>query len=420
MVKKGWKKVKLKEIGKIVTGKTPPTKNKEYYGNKYPFITPKDIIKDVPHTKTERFLSEKGKNYQANLMLPKNVVCYTCIASLGKMCITSEVSFTNQQINSIIVDEQHYDYRFVYYYLKNNKEKINIIASGVASPIINKSIFSEIEIEIPEDLNEQQKIASILSNYDDLIENNTKRIELLEKIAKLIYDEWFVRFKFPGHEKVKFVDSELGKIPEGWEVKKLKESVNNIILGGTPARKNPNYWGGDLPWIKSGKLNDLRIIEGTETITQEGLNKSATKMMPERTVLIAITGAILISLSEIKLCANQSVVGLYGSKDFSQEYLYLYQKKNIDQFISKMSGSAQQHVNKEIIQNSKILVPDIETMGSFNQIIKPIFNEISSLLFKNQNLKKTRDLLIPKLVSGEVDVSDLDIKVLKLQEEEND
>ena len=298
--------------------------------------------------------------------------------------------------------------RYVFYFLHTiDFQNFN---AGAGVPTLNRNHLDNYDISIHEGL-DQIKIASILSNYDDLIENNTKIIRLLEKIAKLIYDEWFVKFKFPGHEKIKFVDSELGKIPEGWEVKKLEESVNNIILGGTPARKNPNYWGGDVPWIKSGKLNDLRIIEGTETITQEGLNKSATKMMPERTVLIAITGAILISLSEIKLCANQSVVGLYGSKNFSQEYLYLYQKKNIDQFISKMSGSAQQHVNKEIIQNSKILVSDIETMGSFNQIIKPIFNEISSLLFKNQTLKKTRDLLIPKLVSGKVDVSDLDIKV---------
>jgi type I restriction enzyme, S subunit len=216
-----------------------------------------------------------------------------------------------------------------------------------------------------------------------------------------------VHFRFPGHEKVKMIDSntEFGKIPEGWEIKKHKEVIENITLGGTPARKKEEYWeNGTVPWVKSGKLNDLRIIDGTELITEIGVKESATKIMPKRTVLIAITGAILVSISEIELCANQSVVGLYGSSNLAQEYLYFYEKSIIDKYKGKMSGSAQQHINKEIINETDIIIPGADTMEEFEELIKPLFDEMSTLLFASQNLRQARDLLLPKLVTGEIEI----------------
>ena len=235
-------------------------------------------------------------------------------------------------------------------------------------------------------------------------------------MAQRIYKEWFKDFKYPGHENDEFEDSELGMIPQGWEISNIKDVVNKVVLGGTPARKNEKFWNGKIPWIKSGKLNDLRVLEGTEYITELGLEKSATKLMPPRTVLISITGAIIISLSEIELCANQSVIGLYDSSILSQEYIYLNQQINIHQYTSKMSGSAQQHINKDIVQNTKILVPSVNILNDFDKLIKPLFNQISSLLFKNKNLASTRDYLLPKLISGKVDVSNLDIDTSILDE----
>ena len=295
---------------------------------------------------------------------------------------------------------------FIMYFL--NTCSISGFITGAAQPKLSKTNLLKIPIKIP-DYNIQVMITSIGLNYDKLIENNTKRIEILEEMAQRIYKEWFVDFKYPGHENDNLVDSELGMIPEGWEISDIKDVVNKVVLGGTPARKNEKFWSGEIPWIKSGKLNDLRVLEGTEYITQLGLEKSATKLMPRRTVLIAITGAIIISLSEIELCANQSVIGLYDSPLLSQEYIYLNQQINIHQYISKMSGSAQQHINKDIVQNTKILVPSINILNDFDKLIKPLFNQVSSLLFKNKNLTSTRDYLLPKLISGKVDVSDLDI-----------
>jgi len=315
----------------------------------------------------------------------------------------------------VIRAKENNDTRFIFYMIADNDfiNRVTKTSGGADRPRAKWEVISDLNVKIPEEIETQQKIATILSNYDNLIENNEKRIKILEQMAKLIYDEWFVKFKFPGHENVKMTDSrtEFGKIPEGWEIKRLSDAVDNIVLGGTPSRSKEEYWNGNIPWIKSGELNELRVIEGTESITELGLNKSATKIMPKRTVLIAITGAILISMSEIELCANQSVIGLYGSQKVSQEYLYLAQKEKIHQFISKMSGSAQQHVNKEIVSDSFILVPKKEIMEYFSENIKSVFDEITNLIFKNQNLRKTRDFLLPKLISGEVDVSELDINI---------
>lgn len=233
----------------------------------------------------------------------------------------------------------------------------------------------------------------------------------MEEIAQAIYKEWFVHFRFPGYEKVKMVDSELGKIPEGWEAVRVGERFSTL-LGGTPSRIKDEYWtGGNIPWINSGKVNELRVIDESEFITELGLRKSSTKMMPKRTTVVAITGATLgqVSLLEIKVCANQSVVGIYDSEHLFDEYIYFKFCEIIRSVISKSSGGAQQHINKDIVNSEKILTPTINIIFEFNKIIRPICNLIKNLLTKNKILKSKRDLLLLKLISGEIDVSDLDI-----------
>ena len=290
--------------------------------------------------------------------------------------------------------------------------KIKSISNGATVHHLNMKDIRNLELpELPL-LEAQRKIASILSSYDDLIENNTRRIEILEQMAKLVYEEWFIKFRFPGHENLKMVPSDLGEIPEGWEVSKIGD-IFTVVLGGTPSRKREDYWNGNIPWINSGKVNELRIINESEGITELGLKKSATKMMPVRTTVLAITGATLgqISLTEIEVCANQSVVGIYDEKKIYSEYIFLKIKEIIGEVILKAGGGAQQHINKEIVNETEVIVPPSNLIEDFNSVIKPIFNQISILLFKNQNLRKTRDLLLPKLISGEIDVSDLDIHI---------
>lgn len=293
--------------------------------------------------------------------------------------------------------------KFVYYFLKTfDLKRFN---SGVGVPTLNRNDLDNLEITIC-NVEDQKRIADVLSAYDDLIENNNRRIKILEEMAQLIYKEWFVDFKFPGHEKVKMIEGDLELMPEGWKMKRIGD-IFKTILGGTPSRNNNDFWtNGDILWINSGKVNELRIIDESKLITKEALRKSATKLMSKRTTVLAITGATLgqVSLLEIECCANQSVVGIYDANNIFNEYIYLATSHNIGDIISAAGGGAQQHINKDIINEYEFIIPNKETVIEFNKVMTPIFDNMARLFFKNNNLRQTRDLLLSKLMSGKVNL----------------
>ena len=234
-----------------------------------------------------------------------------------------------------------------------------------------------------------------------MIENYQKQIKLLEEAAQRLYKEWFVDLHFPGHENTKIIDG----VPEGWEYRKIGD-VYKTVLGGTPSRAKSNYWGGDIPWINSGEINKLRIIQASEMITQEGYDNSSTKLMPVHTTILAITGATLgqVSYTEIETCANQSVVGIIDETNQTNEYLYLYINDNILSIVNKATGGAQQHINKDIVNDYNILIPVQNVLALFKERTTPLFKLIKDYLNSIQSLTEARDRLLPKLMSGELKV----------------
>lgn len=252
----------------------------------------------------------------------------------------------------------------------------------------------------------QRRIADILSSYDELIENCQRRIRLLETMARALYREWFVHFRFPGHEKHPRVASALGDIPQGWEVKKLGE-LFKTVLGGTPSREKPEFWeGGTIPWINSGKVNELRITTPSELITELALSRSAAKLMPMGTTVLAITGATLgqVSYLEIETTANQSVIGISDPSGLCSEWIYLTVTNRIDGIVNHASGGAQQHINKEVVNDVLVAPPPVLLAKEFKRLVAPMFREVATLLFKAQNLRCTRDLLLPRLLSGQIEI----------------
>lgn len=416
-----WSTNRIKDLCEnIFSGGTPDTRKPEYWNGNLNWLSSGETRNKFIES-TEKKITQVGVKNSSTRLAKKYDIVMACAGqghTRGQTSLILSDTYVNQ---SIIVLRTKKSMLYPFFLFYNLRSKYQFLRDFSSSNSIRGSItcpmLGNLEINFPK-LTEQEKISQILLNYDSLIENNTKRIELLEKITKLIYDEWFVKFKFPGHEKVKMVynDKLKREIPEVWEVKTIGESFK-VILGGTPARAKPEYWGGDVNWINSGKVNELRIINNSEGITELGLKKSATKLMPSRTTVLAITGATLgqISLTEIEVCANQSVVGIYDDNKLYSEYIFLKIKEIINKMIMSAGGGAQQHINKEVVNQTEILIPKKEVISDFNNIIIPIFNEISNLLFKNQNLRKTRDLLLPKLINGEVDVSHLDIKVPEVE-----
>jgi len=301
-----------------------------------------------------------------------------------------------------VLTPKNIDPFYLYSYL--TQDSITATLSSIAEattttfPAFRPEVLSEMEIEIP-DLPTQKKIAEILSAYDTKIENNNKIIKNLEATAQAIFNEWFINFRFPGYEKVKMVESEMGEIPKGWSIKKVSE-LFTVTLGGTPSRDKSEYWSGKIPWINSGEVNKLRIIEATEHITDEGLRKSNARLMNSGTTVLAITGATLgqVSRLEIESSANQSVVGVYDEENKLNEYMFLYIKSNIMDLILGASGGAQQHINKQMVENYKITLPGRDIILKFTKVVNPMFKLIRECLFENKNLKESRDQLLVKLI----------------------
>jgi len=292
---------------------------------------------------------------------------------------------------------------------------------GSAQPFISQTDIRELYVHIPE-ISVQKKIGKILFEVEEKISANNVLSKTLEEIAQTMFKSWFIDFE-PVNAKMigakplgmdaataalfpdTMEESELGFIPKGWEVRKI-ESLCETLLGGTPSRAKDEFWNGEIPWINSGKVNDFRIIAASEYITKLGLEKSATKLLPKGTTVLAITGATLGQFSrlEIDSCANQSVVGILGSAEASNEFVYLSIKNGIQRLISAQTGGAQQHINKEDVNAFLIVYPGERLMKTFTDIVDDIFQEIGVVLNQSISLAEIRDSLLPRLISGELQI----------------
>ncbi|MDD4291933.1 MAG: restriction endonuclease subunit S [Clostridia bacterium] len=187
--------------------------------------------------------------------------------------------------------------------------------------------------------------------------------------------------------------------------------VCDCVLGGTPNRNKPEYWNGTIPWINSGTVNQFRITAPSEMITELGLKRSATKLLPAKTTVIAITGATLgkVSLLEIDSCANQSVVGIVPNEAIPYEFIYPFVIENIKTLTSHQTGGAQQHINKNNVETLPLALPSGAFVAQYCDITRPLFDTISRNCFEIVNLSSLRDLLLPRLMSGELDVSNIEL-----------
>ena len=273
---------------------------------------------------------------------------------------------------------------FVYFLVKTmHFEQYDV---GAANPTLNRNHIHTIPVNVPP-LPTQKKIAEILSGYDELIENNRRRIQILEEMAQTIYREWFVNFKFPGHENKKLVDSKLGKIPEGWEAKSLGELVE-IKKGKniTKATIRP----GDVPVVAGG-------------LTPAYYHDTSNTEQPVVTVSASGANSGFVNLYHIDVWASDcSFVDSVATPYVC--YFYLWLKCRQTEVTRLQRGAAQPHVYPKDLMRLEALDVPTQIMEMFNENISPLFPLMASLTKKNENLRATRDLLLPKLISGEIEV----------------
>lgn len=277
------------------------------------------------------------------------------------------------------VNNENIHPKYLYYFLTSNScisKYINVAeTSQTTFPSFNKDVIEN--IVFPNiSFNEQFHIVNIIGSIDNLIESNTVALNSIESLINNIFHAHYILWK----EK-----KELGK-------------VFTCILGGTPSTKNVEYWDGNIPWINSGEVNNLRISTPTKYITKLGLEKSATKLLPTGTTVIAITGATLgqVSLLEIDSCANQSVIGILENKEYKRDYIYPLMNKIIKELILNQTGGAQQHINKNDVQSFIINIPNIQQYEEYTKIVLPLLNHQSMIVKQNNKLTNLKQKYLNK------------------------
>lgn len=295
---------------------------------------------------------------------------------------------------------------------------ISGFVTGAAQPKLNQANLLRIPIRCP-DVATQRRVAAVFDALDGLIENNTRRIEILEEMAQAIYREWFVNFRYPGHEDVPLVDSELGPIPDGWRICTVADLCDRIQSGGTPRRTEPAFWdGGDVPWYKTGDLTDSILLDPSEFITAEAVSRSTARMFEPETILMAIYGSPTVGrlgLVSTPSSCNQAALGLSAKLGVvTIEYLWFVLAERRTYLNRVAQGAAQQNVSKTVVCSVPVVLPPHELAKDFTDIAGPPWRLAHMLTRQNRALRATRDLLLPRLISGEVDVSGLDIEVGEL------
>jgi len=301
---------------------------------------------------------------------------------------TPENSICSSEFLPILATKCNQDY--LYYFLCSDELTDTMANSNTGTSgshqRIDPNFLMKYDILLPP-LPEQKAIAEVLSSLDDKIDLLTRQNKTLEDLAQAYFRKWFIE-----------------DASKEWEVVPISEKFD-VLLGGTPSRKIESYWtNGTIGWINSGKINEFRIIEASEYITEEALNNSSAKLLPAGTTVLAITGATLGKISMVlrSFAANQSVIGLVPKAELSNNFIFLWLKENINALISMQTGGAQQHINSNDVKSFDVIVPDTVALSLFRRKIDPLMLKISQNCFQINTLNKLRDTLLPKLISGEI------------------
>jgi len=316
---------------------------------------------------------------------------------------TFESHIIRVRLNTQKVSPQYY---FYYFLSPQGKNNIKSIKMQVAAAGIRGSDLQNVLVPVPE-LTKQDKIAKILTMYDDLIENNTRRIKILEEMAQRIYREWFVHFRYPGHENQKLVESELGMIPEGWEVGNFTD-IASVLSGGTPQTGNTKFWNGEIQFFTPRDAGDSYFVFGTEkTITELGLRNCNSQLYPEDTIFITARGTVgKVVIAGKEMAMNQSCYALKGINRNPNIYVFFVARNHSDHFRKNSGGATFSTIIVDTFRRTKVLLPASEVISLFCDSISPLLRSMKILIKKCRILSATRDLLLPKLISGELRIPD--------------
>lgn len=375
------------DLGTIITGNTPPRSRPELYGSHTPFVKATDISENEKYTyNPEEGYSEEGYKKYIKSLVPKGSTCVVTIGSIGKKMTMAHCDlFINQAMNAII-PFPNFDKDYVYYAVRNVLSNIKALDSGTASgrENVSKSAFSRMKVIIDDDLLIQKRIATTLSRYDSLIDNYQKQIKLLEEAAQRLYKEWFVNLRFPGHESTKIVDG----VPEGWE----KKSVGDMLRRMERTKQIPSN-----EYLKRG---EIPVIDQSRNFVAGYTNDEDSRLKVTTPVILFGDYTRVLKYLSFSFARGADGTQLIMSNDIDRLPQSLFYNALVEKDLSNYSYAR----HFKYLKAEQILVPTKEIAQNFDTFAAKIYEQIQSCRHQLRLLTESRDRLLPKLLSGEIEV----------------
>lgn len=404
-----WEKVKLGELYEVHNGLSKAGK---FFGEGYPFLTfstvfnnyfiPKQITDLVQSTEKEQesYSIRRGDVFVTRTSETSDELGMSCVA-LKDYPMATYNGFTKRM--RPITNRVFPEYIGYYMRLPSFRGEFRAFSTMTTRASLRNEDLLGLEVKLPS-IEIQKQIAGILSVYDDLIENNQKQIKLLEEAAQRLYKEWFVDLRFPGHENTKIVDG----VPEGWRVASIAD-ICDTVGGGTPSTKIQSYYEkGDILWVTPTDITrnfSLALLDTEKKITPEGLKNSSAKMLPAETILMTSRASVgFFGMCKYEVCTNQGFISCIPKRENLQMYLLFNLKSRVEEIRQKAGGSTYLEISKTVFRELKIILPKDEVLAEYQKNVHDIFDEIYCRTEMIKSLVDMRNRLLPKLMSGEVEV----------------
>lgn len=404
-----WEKVKLGELYEVHNGLSKAGK---FFGEGYPFLTfstvfnnyfiPKQITDLVQSTEKEQesYSIRRGDVFVTRTSETSDELGMSCVA-LKDYPMATYNGFTKRM--RPITNRVFPEYIGYYMRLPSFRGEFRAFSTMTTRASLRNEDLLGLEVKLPS-IEIQKQIADILSAYDDLIENNQKQIKLLEEAAQRLYKEWFVDLRFPGHENTKIVDG----VPEGWRVASIAD-ICDTVGGGTPSTKIQSYYEkGDILWVTPTDITrnfSLALLDTEKKITPEGLKNSSAKMLPAETILMTSRASVgFFGMCKYEVCTNQGFISCIPKRENLQMYLLFNLKSRVEEIRQKAGGSTYLEISKTVFRELKIILPKDEVLAEYQKNVHDIFDEIYCRTEMIKSLVDMRNRLLPKLMSGEVEV----------------
>ncbi len=388
-VPNGWRREKLGKLCiKLKSGGTPKVTNKSYYDGDIPFVKIEDMSnsgKFISNTKVK--ITQDGLNNSSAWLVPKNAIIYSIYASVGEVAITQRELTTNQAIMGLIPDNTQIDLYYLFEYLKYIKPTLSTYFKTTTQKNLTAAIVRDLEILFPESLEEQKKIANILTNSYNAIEETDNIIKESERIKKGLMQEL------------------LSHNPNNWRECKLKEVVLKFRNGGTPSTKEKDYWNGSIPWVTGADFLKGKLGKVRRHITNKAVKNSATNVINKGNLLLVTrTGVGKMAIAPFDIAISQDITGVIFKEGIIPEYGYWFLKANISKIQALNQGTSINGIIRKDLENSFIIVPSHDEQQRIIDILNNVDQRLDNELIKKKQLQKTKKGLMQKLLTGQIRV----------------